>query len=63
MTPEQFNEKYPVGTPVHYKDDFGELHETTTRSEAWKLGHGDAVVMLQGRTGGVSLDRVTKRKA
>jgi hypothetical protein len=57
MTAEQWNEKYPMGTPVLYYpvrgDDF---HRTTeTRSEAWTLGHGDPVVKIVGQTGGVAL--------
>lgn len=65
MTPEQFNEQYPIGTPVFYEDDFGKFHETVTRSEAWALGNGDGdvIVKIEGRTGGFLIERITKREA
>jgi hypothetical protein len=28
----------------------------TTRSEPWELGHGQKVVLLEGKTGGFSVD-------
>lgn len=59
MTSEEFNKKVPVGTPVIYTDDFGVGHATKTRSEAWELGHGDAVVMLDGFTGGYDVFRIS----
>ena len=61
MNADKFNDLYPVGTPVTYKDDFGELHETTTRSQAWDLGHGATVVAINGRTGGHDITRIEKR--
>lgn len=60
ITAQEFNEKYPTGTPVTYqpiKD--GEGISTSTRSEAWELGHGAAVVSVKGRSGGVSLEHIT----
>lgn len=61
MTPEQqaseWNDKIPEGTPVLLTDDFGDKHETKTRSIAWVLG-GNAVVMVDGRAGGYLLDRI-----
>jgi hypothetical protein len=32
-----------------------EPQETTTTSEAWTLGHGEAVVSISGQSGGVAL--------
>ena len=58
MTAEEFNALYPVGTAVIYTDDHGKEHHTNTRSIAWALGHGEAVVKLLGRTSGHSLERV-----
>lgn len=58
MKAEKFNELYPVGISVILTDDFGNEHETSTRSEAWELGHGDSVVSVVGRSGGYDLDRI-----
>lgn len=38
--------------------DDGKLWHTKTRSEAWELGHGQAVIALEGRSGGYDLARV-----
>jgi hypothetical protein len=61
MTAEEFNSKYPVGTKVIYHPIIGEQAgtETKTRSEAWELGHGEAVVKVSGKPGGVSLRAIT----
>lgn len=53
-----WNEKYPPGTPVDLTDDHGKVHRTKTRSEAWCLGHGAAVVSVEGRSGGYDLERI-----
>jgi hypothetical protein len=58
MTAEEFNKKYPIGSDVIYIDDFRVGHVTKTRSEAWELGHGDAVVKIEGRTGGYDVERI-----
>lgn len=58
MNASEWNAKHPVGTPVIYFSVQGELDngfETKTRSEAWELGSGAAVVSISGRTGGVHL--------
>jgi len=60
MTSEQFNSKYTVGTHVVYQPvQDGEGVQTKTRSEAWELGHGAAVVMVEGKSGGVSVEHCT----
>lgn len=54
-----WNARFPVGTPVVYsptldcpdKEKWGSL----TRSEAWELGHGEPVVMIEGKSGGKAL--------
>jgi hypothetical protein len=57
MTAEEFNARYPVGTPVRYFPVFGEPFNemTRTRTPAWVLGNGSPVVSLCGRAGGVAL--------
>lgn len=60
MTIKEWNEKYPIGTPVRY---FPILHlddfiDAKTRTEAWPLGHGAAVVSIEGRSGGMGLDHL-----
>ena len=58
MKASEWNKKYPEGTQVMLTDDHGNEHLTITRSIAWELGHGAAVVSVVGRAGGYSLDRV-----
>lgn len=58
LTAAEFNELYPVGTRVRFYPLRGEpqFEESRTRSVAWALGHGDVVVLIEGRTGGVSIE-------
>lgn len=69
MTAEQWNERYPIGTPViaypgvrpEHSADTGfpcTRLETRTRSHAWNLGHGEPVVAVEGYAGGISLDHI-----
>ncbi|MEU2453865.1 hypothetical protein ABZ605_27780 [Streptomyces sp. NPDC012765] len=68
MDAEQWNARYPVGTPVtaypltRPDDDHtgwpAERLETRTRSVAWNLGHGAPVVMVDGYAGGIALTHV-----
>lgn len=54
----EWNEKYPVGTPVIVtKDDETEIR-TLTRSKATMLGGHTAVVWIEGITGCYDLERV-----
>ena len=57
MTAAQWNATYPVGTPVLYRPVITDAAcvRTKTRSEAWELGHGEAVVKVAGHSGGVPL--------
>lgn len=55
-----FNKMCPIGTQVNLKKDDGSIIGTKTRSEARVLGGHSAVVMLEGVSGGYSIDRVTK---
>lgn len=58
MTAKEWNGKYPVGTPVFYHPIIGEPsgRKSKTRSEAWTLGHGAAIVKIEGQAGGVLLE-------
>lgn len=60
MTASQFNNAFPVGTPVRYFSiiDEAEFIESKTRSEAWQLGHGASVVLIEGKSGGKLLDAI-----
>jgi len=57
MNENEFNQKYPVGTPVHYHPVIGqpEFTVTSTRSEAWTLDSGHVVVKVKGKAGSVSI--------
>ena len=57
-TAEQWNQSHKVGAGVLVKMDDGRLWHTRTRSEAWELGHGQPVVMLEGKSGGYDLSRI-----
>lgn len=46
------------GTPVIVMRDDGREEPTRTRSQAWNLGDGSGVVLLEGISGGFSLCRV-----
>ncbi len=54
-----WNASQPVGSPVTVRRDNGNLLETKTRSEAWVLPAGVAVVMVSGISGAYMLDRVS----
>lgn len=63
MTAAQWNEQHPVGTAVRYWPIWPPIEsvpavDTRTRSEAWHLGDGTTVVMIEGRTGGVALSHI-----
>lgn len=58
-----WNAAYPVGTAVRYWPIYPPIdgvppEVTRTRSEAWALGDGSVVVLVDGRTGGVYLSNV-----
>lgn len=67
ITAEEWNTRYPVGTPVvayplsrpeDNAPDFFEQLETVTRTPAWTLGHGAPVVSVDGYAGGIALTHV-----
>lgn len=52
----EWNAQHPSGTRVRYRSHpSAEPRETVTESEAWTLGHGEAVVSIGGQSGGVAL--------
>jgi len=60
LTAEEFNSRHPVGTRVvAYPGTRGESGITThTRTPAWTLGHGAAVVAVEGVVGGIALTHI-----
>jgi hypothetical protein len=50
--------EHPSPIDVELTDDFGRKHLTRTRSEPWMLC-GTAVILVDGRSGGYRLDRLT----
>ena len=63
MNANEWNARYPVGTPVAAfpitRDEEPLL--TVTRTPAWNLGHGVPVVAVEGYAGGVALTHVDVR--
>ena len=55
---DEWNEIFPVGSPCWVRYDDGSEHPHHTRSQAWLLGSGHAVVKVDGFRGGYDLDRV-----
>ncbi|HYU99913.1 MAG TPA: hypothetical protein VE977_13880 [Pyrinomonadaceae bacterium] len=58
---EQWNAKYPTGTPVTRYRLINPLEipeDTKTRSEAWLMGGHTAMVMVEGVAGGVMVESV-----
>lgn len=58
---DDWNAAHPIGTPVtRYKliNPLAEPVETKTRSEAWVMGGHSAMVMVDGKSGGVLLESV-----
>lgn len=49
----------PIGTPISFLNDAGAVQFTKTRSGAWSIGGNQAVILIEGRTGFVLLDRCT----
>lgn len=55
---DEWNEIFPVGSLCWVRYDDGSEHTHHTRSAAWLLGSGHAVVKVNGLSGGYSLDRL-----
>ncbi|QKJ05492.1 hypothetical protein [Yersinia bercovieri] len=60
LSAEIFNQKYPVGSRFNYFSVKGipDSVEVVTRTEAWALGHGDVVVSVNGRAGGLHIEHM-----
>lgn len=58
LTATQWNEQHPIGTAVVVTRDNGAEQRSVTRSAAWTLGDGQAVVKVEGISGGYALERV-----
>lgn len=61
-----WNTAHPVGTAVRYWPIYPPIEgvppvDTTTRSEAWALGDGSVVVLIEGKAGGVHLSHIEVR--
>lgn len=66
MTAPAWNAAHPVGTAVRYWPIWPPVPsvppvDSHTRSEAWPLGDGTVVVLIEGKTGGVALSHVEIR--
>ena len=61
MKANEWNDKYPVGQPIHLKEDDGSITNTQTRSVAWETGDGNPIIQVDGKRGGYSLKRITAR--
>ena len=60
MNAQEFNRRIPIGTSVLYfpSSNSSEFIAATTRTEAWELGSGQAVVSITGKSGGVSIAHI-----
>lgn len=60
---DRWNARYPVGTPVDAYPGarWDEPLRTHTRTPAWRLGHGDSVVSVDGYAGGIALTHIDPR--
>lgn len=54
-----FWEDVAIGTPVEVRKDDGSILATRTRSAPWLVGGHTAVIMVEGISGGYSLERVS----
>lgn len=62
MTAVEFNQLHGIGTAFRYYPIAGvkEFIETKTRSECWELGDGHPVVLVEGKSGGISIFHLVK---
>ncbi|KQT52249.1 hypothetical protein ASG54_22595 [Aureimonas sp. Leaf460] len=60
MTLAQAFRRFPIGTKVQFYPLSGEQHfeESEVQSEPWALGHGQVVIKITGRSGGVAVDQL-----
>ncbi len=61
-TPEAWNAKHPIGTRVRVTSVAAHdghpavTFDSATRSKCWALGDGNPVVLVDGKTGGYSVE-------
>lgn len=60
MNIEQTKNHFPIGTKVYFYPIKGTsvAEKTEVRSAPWELGHGEVVVKVKGKAGGVSVDHL-----
>lgn len=61
MKAQQWNDKYGVGQPIALTEDDKSITYTQTKTPAWELGDGTAVVGVDGKRGGYLLSRIKAR--
>ncbi len=63
MTAEEFNEQFPIGSPVNYHPVIGRpvYEQRWTRSKAWTLPNDEPVVQLEGKSGCVAIEAISAR--
>lgn len=54
----EWNRQHPEGSPCLLRLDNRTEVPTKTRSNAWRIGGGHVVVMVEGWTGGWRIERV-----
>jgi hypothetical protein len=57
----RFNECWPIGTCVKYYPALAtnsDYVESKTRSEAWAISSGSVIILIEGKSGGVSLGHI-----
>ena len=54
---------FGIGRPVTYRPVQGrfETEESVVRSKPWRTGSGAIIVLIEGRTGGVSIEHLSLR--
>lgn len=63
LSADEWNERYPVGTSVDacpglMASEGGRVIYTATRTPAWTLASGEAVVSVMGYAGGIALTHI-----
>lgn len=55
--------RFPVGSAVRFYPVEGlpDFEDADVRSEPWALGHGQVVVAITGRAGGVAVEHLRSR--
>jgi len=65
MNIEEARKKFPEGSVVKYYPVAGDRHHliATVRSEPWSLGSGNIVLMISGKSGGISVNHLEPHEA